>query len=105
MNLRETKNVEINGTKYLITALEADYGLEVMMRLTDIPSASLLRDVILRSVTVNNIQPTEDWFKRHYARNYSEAMELFQKITEFNFGEDSSEGGDSPNGEGGTSET
>src|SRR5690554_3205382 len=101
MQLRETKEVVVNNTKYLITSLDATYGLDVMMRLTDIRSASLVKEVILRSVTVNNIQPTEDWFSRHYSRNYQEAMELFQEIIKFNIGAEDEE---DPNTEGGTSE-
>lgn len=89
-DLQETKDVEINGTTYQITPLDPMKGLQVM---DDIaregrPTPELIRAVVLDSVTVNNIQPTAEWFSKHFRRNYEELTKLFEEIYTYNFKED-----------------
>lgn len=99
----ETLEKTVGKNRYIIKALPAEYGLDVMGKLQTFgsnPPAGFMKDLVLRSVTVNNIQPTEEWFNKNFSRNYKELGELFQEICLFNFGEDE----DSPNGESVTSE-
>lgn len=88
MFVPEEKTVEINGTKYLIKALPADYGFSVLNKLQtmmDSPSPEFIKELVMKSVTANNVQPTNEWYNRHFARNYKELMDLFREIVEFNF--------------------
>lgn len=81
---------EIGGNRYLIKAFPALYGLNVLNTLKFMdnnPSADFLKDVVLKAVTCNNIQPTEEWFNATFSRNYEALFELFQEIIEFNFGD------------------
>lgn len=104
MFVPEELEKKIGETRYLIRALPASYGLHVMAKLGEfgnVPPSEFLKELILKSVTVNNIQPTEEWFNKHFSRNYKEMYDLFNEIVEFNFG---SEDENSPNTEGGISD-
>ena len=106
MQVLEQKEVVVGGSTYLITALDATYGLTVLnalMSMENSPPANFVKDVVLKSVKVNNIQPTEQWFNKHFARNYRELYELFGQIVNFNFDFDMNDP-DSPNVESDTSE-
>lgn len=103
MFVGEDKEVKINNTKYTIKSLPAMKGLHLMNELEksgSTPHPDLVRAVVLESVTVNNIQPTDEWFNKHFSRNYKELYELFSEIVDFNFGKDAVEG----KGEGATPE-
>lgn len=81
---------EIGKNRYLIRALPAEYGLNVMNTLQTFegsPSASFMKELVMRSVTVNNMQPNDEWFNKNFSRNYKELYELFKAIVEFNFGD------------------
>lgn len=93
---------KFGDTSYLIRALPAEYGLEVLRTLSEVenPTPKFMKEVIFKSVTVNNMQPTDEWFNKHFSRNYKELHDLFATIVEFNFGSGEE---DSPNAEGGTS--
>lgn len=96
---------EIGKNRYLIKALPAEYGLNVMNTLQALegnPSAEFMKQLVLRSVTVNNMQPNDEWFNKNFSRNYKELYELFKAIVDFNFGEMGEE--DSPNVDSVTSE-
>lgn len=102
MYVPEEKTVTLGKNNYLLRALPADYGLEVLNRLqaTDsTPSAAFVKELVYKSVTVNNMQPTDEWFNKNFSRNYKELYDLFQSIVEFNFGDMTD-----PNGGSGTSE-
>jgi len=91
MSVGNTKDVTLGNTKYQIKLLPAIKGLQVMEELDKsrgVPSPELLRALVLESVTVNNIQPTGDWFDKHFARNYKELYNLFNEIVDFNFGDE-----------------
>jgi hypothetical protein len=108
MQVLEQKEVVVGQNNYLITALDATYGLSVLnalMTMESSPPANFVKEVVLRSVKVNNIQPTEQWFNKHFARNYKELYELFSQIVNFNFDFDMDSEGESPNVESDTSET
>lgn len=95
---------EIGGNRYLIRALPAEYGLEVMNTLQMLdgnPTAAFMKELVMRSVTVNNMQPSDEWFNKNFSRNYKELYEVFKAIVEFNFGDMED---DSPNEEGAISE-
>lgn len=90
MFVPEEMTKEIGKNRYLIKALPAMYGLSVMNTLQALegnPSSEFMKELVLRSVTVNNIQPTEEWFNKNFSRNYKELYELFQAIISFNFGD------------------
>lgn|SRR5690554_4054061 len=93
---------------YVINAMDASFGLEVMNELGKLtannssPSASFIKSVVLKSITFNNKAVNEKWFDKHFSRNYGELMALFNRIIEFNFGEMGADG--VPNEEGGTSD-
>jgi len=105
MQVREQTTVFIGDNTYLITALEATYGLDVLnqvqkMALTgDSPSSAFVKEVIMKSVTVNNLQMNEKLFNTHFSKKYKEMFELFEKIIAFNFGEE-----DGPNQDSGISD-
>lgn len=95
MFVGEEKEVVINDTKYDVKALPAIKGLQLMTELEkagSMPPPDLVRAVVLESVTVNSIQPTDEWFNKHFSRNYKELYELFSEIVDFNFGKVFAEG-------------
>ena len=107
MQVLEQKEIVIGANNYLVTALDATYGLSVLnalMTMENAPPANFVKEVVLRSVKVNNIQPTEQWFNKHFARNYKELYDLFGQIVNFNFEFDVNNAND-PNVESDTSET
>lgn len=108
MQILEQTTVTVGENSYLITALDATYGLNALNQLMALessgvrnPPVAFVKELVLRSVKVNNMQPDEKWFNKYFSRNYKELYELFSEITKFNFdfGEE-----DSPNGESDTSE-
>ena len=84
----------VGESRYLITALGATDGIEVMNRIGEFaknntsPSSAFVKQVVLKSVTYNNKAVDEKWFDTHFSRNYKELNELFEKIVAFNFGEE-----------------
>ena len=69
MQVLEQKEIVIGANNYLVTALDATYGLSVLnalMTMETAPPANFVKEVVLRSVKVNNIQPTEQWFNKHF---------------------------------------
>lgn len=107
MQILEQKEVVVGGNTYLVTALDATYGLTVLnalMTMESTPPANFVKEIVLRSVKVNNIQPTEQWFNKHFARNYKELYDLFGQIVNFNFEFDVNNAND-PNAGSDTSET
>lgn len=98
---RPQKEVSIGKTKYLMTMFDPIFGLDVLTKtdgLATMPPASVVQDIVLRSVTVNNIQPTQEWFNQHFMGNYEELFKLYGEIMAYNFGESDPE---SPNTESG----
>lgn len=99
---------EINGNHYLITAMDAVFGLQAMNQLAAFakndmpPSADFIKEVVIRSVTFQNKAIDEKWFNKHFSRNYAELNALFTKIIEFNFGDSGEDG--LPNEQSDTSE-
>lgn len=96
MQTLEQTTITVGDNSYLITALPATLGLDVLAQLTSFsgqPPAQFMKEVILKSVKVNNKMPNEDWFNKTFSRNYKQLYELFGKITEFNFGDLSGEEG------------
>lgn len=89
------KEVEIKGVKYLITALGATEGLEVITKLSsgDV-DGKFIKAIILRSVTTEGIKRDEKWFDTHFARKYTAVQELYEAIIDFNLGEDPKDEGD-----------
>lgn len=108
MQVLEQTTKVLGENSYLITALDTTYGLNVLSQLTTFqingqsPTADFIKQVVLKSVTVNNMQATEAWFNKYFSRKYTELYELFAEIQKFNFGSDEEE--DSPNEQGDTSE-
>jgi len=89
MFVAEEKTIEIGGNNYLIKEVPALYCLGVLTRLRnmgDSANPEFIKEVVFKSITCNNIQPTEDWFNKHFSRNYEELFQLFEVIIDFNFG-------------------
>lgn len=92
MMVLEQTTVTVGENSYLVTALDATNGLAVMHKMMEFskneqaPTAEFMRNLILKSVTVNNKQANEEWFNKYFSRKYHEVYELFTKIQEFNFG-------------------
>ena len=108
MELLEQKDVTIGDCVYDITALPASYGMGVMDRLMgggDVKfSVTDMKQIILKSVKINNKSLDEKRFDVHFSRKYAEMTELFNEIMSFNFGElDPNDSGDVSE-EGGISE-
>lgn len=110
MQILEQTTVTVGKNNYLITALDATYGLNALNQLMSLevsgvktPPVGFVKELVLRSVKVNNMQPDEKWFNKYFSRNYKELYELFSEITKFNF--DFGDDEESPNDESGTSET
>src|SRR5690606_26994406 len=90
MYVAEEKTVVFGDNTYLIKALPALYGLNVLNRLKlmgDTPDSAFIKELLFKSVTCNNMQPTEDWFNRNFSRNYDELFQIFEAIIDFNFGD------------------
>lgn len=95
---REQHTVEIDGNNYIITALEATYGLDIfaeVQRLSakeESPSGLFMKSLICKSVTLNNIQLDGKKFDSHFSRKYNQMFQLFEEIIKFNFGSADEEG-------------
>jgi len=102
---REQHTITIDKTNYIITAFDATYGLRVMAQVQkmldsgETPQPEFVKEVIMKSVTVNNMQLDEKGFNGHFSKKYKAMFELFNEILKFNFGDD-----EDPNGESDTSE-
>lgn len=107
----DQETVEIGGRTFTITAWPAMDGLDIQSRVeneltgTGKLSGALIKDMILKSVSVDNIAiADEKKFNQTFARKYKDLMELVAKMLAFNFGDledgDDSEG---PKEESGTS--
>lgn len=103
MNIaREQHSVSIDGVNYIITALDATYGLGVLTKIqeaginnTPIP-AIVMKELIIKCVTVNSMQLDNKSFDNHFSKKYKHIFQLFEEITKFNFGDlsDPNEQGD-----------
>lgn len=109
MQILEQTTVTVGENNYLITALDATYGLSALNQLMTWeiegvrnPPVGFIKDLVLKSVKVNNMQPDEKWFNKYFSRNYKELYALFAEITKFNF---DFGGEEDPNGESDTLET
>lgn len=89
------KEIEVGGVNYLITALGASDGLEVISKLTsgDV-DGKFIKAVILRSVSVDGLRKDDKWFDVHFARKYVEVQKLYEEIIAYNLGEDPKDTGD-----------
>jgi len=106
---REQTEVEVDGDVYILTALPALKGMEVLSEVTpyilenNLPPPAFIRDVIMRSTHYKNRPFTEALFDTHFSKRYEAINMLFAKILEFNFGtgevepEDGQEGDEFPN--------
>lgn len=98
MLTKDQIDFQYNDNRYIINAMDASYGIEVMNKFQEFvseeknPSAAFMKGVVLRSVTFNNKAVDEKWFDKHFSRNYAELNAVFIKIMEFNFGEMGEEG-------------
>ena len=109
IQVREQTTFESKDNRFVINAFDAFYGLQVLTKLQDTVFAGfsappeLVKDVIIRSCTVNGSMITDKNFDMVFAKKYKVMMDLFSEIIKFNFS-DLMEGDDSPNAEGDTSE-
>ena len=105
MNIREQKQMTIGTDNYIITAFDATYGLDVLAQVQKLgmsgesPSGKFLKDVILKSVTVNNFQLDDKTFDKHFSKKYTQMFQLFEAIISFNFGDENDPNGDSDTSE------
>ena len=89
------KEFELGGTKYLITALGASDGLDVISKLSSSEvDGKFIKAVILRSVSVDGLKRDDKWFDVHFSRKYKLVQDLYEEILEFNLGDDPKEEGD-----------
>jgi hypothetical protein len=86
----EQKQVKVAGVNYLITALPAEYGLEVMNELyssdKEVHESFRIKEIILKSVTMGGVKFTSDAYDKHFSRKYKEIFELYNEIMSFNYG-------------------
>lgn len=95
---------EVGGHKYLITALGASEGLDLMAKLgSGDTDSKFIQGLVLRSISVDGKKQDAKWFNVHFARRYKDLNTLYEKIITFNLGEEEDEDGN-PKGESGTSE-
>ena len=79
---------KFGDTTYLIRALPAEYGLSLFHRMeVDGVGPDLMKELVFKCTTVNNMQPSDQWFNKHFSRNYKELHDLVESILRFNFGE------------------
>lgn len=101
MNALEQKEVTINGTYYVITAMGATDGMVFMDKLMNgggkVPAEDM-RSVVVKTVKIGGKAFTEKTYDTHFARNYDELSQLFEEVMSFNFE------GANPNAGGDTSE-
>lgn len=106
----EQETFEIGGRKFTVTAWPTMFGLSVQERLMSGLTPELMKEMIVKSVSVDSIAIDDKKFDQVFSRKYKELMELVQKVMQFNFGEVddaedvSSEGTASPKDESDTSE-
>lgn len=105
MNMLEQKEVTVGGKLYILTALPAEYGLDMQMKLQNMaaigqpPSAEMIKATICKGASLASAKITSELFDKHFARKYGAMLELFAEICKFNFEED-----EGPNGESDTSD-
>lgn len=82
---RPTKEVDVHGEKFVITALPALKALDLQMKLTQGADGALIRDAVLQSVTKDNMAIDAKKFDTMFSGKISMLMKLFSEIMEFNF--------------------
>lgn len=89
------KELEVGGSKYLVTALGASEGLDLLAKLgTGDVDGKFIKELILKSVAVDGRRQDGKWFDIHFARKYKEVQELYESIIDFNLGDDPKDEGD-----------
>ena len=105
IQVRETKEVEVGGNQYILTALGTTDGINTMNKLTKLfnngqePDGEFVRDLIIATASYNKKAFDTRTYEIHFSKKYNEVFELFAEIIEFNFDIklNEKEEGDSPN--------
>lgn len=82
---RPTKEVEVQGETFVITALPALKALDLQMKLTNGADGATIRDAIIQSVTKDNMAIDAKKFDTMFSGKIAMVMKLFSEIMEFNF--------------------
>ena len=89
VKIKESTDVVVGGKTYHIAALDAMYGLDIMLDMTsgEAPKAGKVMDTILKSVKLPSGEPTREWFNLEFSRRLVAIRELYDEIIKFNFPE------------------
>ena len=101
--LPEQETFEIEGKKFTVTAYPTMFGLSIQERIMDGLTPELMKDIIVKSTSVDSVAIDDKKFDQVFSRKYKMLIEVVQKILEFNFGKEEAE--DSPNEQSDTSES
>lgn len=87
--IKEQHTVELDGRKFLITALGASAGLETMSKVMGNEGALsdplFMRKLITNSVTVDNVAIDDKKYELLFSRKLDVLIKLFEEILQFNF--------------------
>lgn len=87
VHVPEQDTFKIGDRNFTVTAWPAMFGLSIQERLANGLSADLMKDMIVKSTSVDSIAIDDKKFDQVFSRKYKDLMELVQKIMIFNFGE------------------
>ena len=104
LELLEQTQVTIGEHTYTITAMSATDGLKFLEKNQDVLDSgksdlAIMREMIIKSVTIGSVMLDEKKFNIHFARKYGQMRKLYMEILKFNFPENE-EGFQEPDTEG-----
>lgn len=89
IKVKESTEVKVGDKTYHITALDAIYGLDLMLEMSsgETPKAGKIMDTIIKSVKLSSGQADRKWFDLEFSRRVLDIQKLYDEIIKFNFPE------------------
>lgn len=88
----EQITLTIDDQEYLCTAMPATQGLAFLEKHQEAldkgkPDLAMMRQIICKYVSKDNMQITEQVFDSFFSRKYGTLQKLYQEVLQFNFAE------------------
>lgn len=88
----EQITIVVDDQEYLCTAMPATQGLAFLEKHQEAldkgkPDLAMMRQIICKYVSKDNMQITEQVFDSFFSRKYGTLQKLYQEVLQFNFAE------------------
>lgn len=82
--VRPTKDVEVDGINYKLTAFPAMEGLSFQFRLSN-PNPQLIQEMVMKGVSKDTVAIDAVKFNHLFTGRLGHLMKLYQEVVVFNF--------------------